>query len=95
MTNDELNRYYFTYGAEGHPFRGGWTVVEARDRDAAVRVFELFHPPIRRFNAFFPRFCELLGPEFEQTRMFREGNLGARCQERIVLTRERYMDGNE
>jgi len=89
MHGKEFNmaRYYFTYGSESHPFFGGWTEVEAEDRDTACAAFRAFHPdkvPGR------PDCCEVYDEaRFKQTPMYGPGgNLGHRCHEVIMLQRE-------
>lgn len=79
-------RFYYTYGTEGHPFYGGWSVVEAPDRDAADAAFRAYHPDKRSglLNC-----CNIHTEEyFQKTAMAAEGNFGARCQEVITLNRE-------
>lgn len=39
-----MDKFYFTYGSEGHPFVGGWTEVEARDERMACAAFRTVHP---------------------------------------------------
>ena len=39
-----MPKFYFTYGAEGQPFVGGWTEVEAPDGHAACAAFRAYHP---------------------------------------------------
>lgn len=81
-----MSRFYFTYGSEGQPFRGGWTVVEAPNRMAAVGAFCVFHPDKteRLLN------CSDIYDEerFMRTEMADTGNLGSRCHEIITLRRE-------
>lgn len=79
-------RFYYTYGTEGHPFYGGWSVVEAPDRDAADAAFRAYHPDKRSglLNC-----CNIHTEEyFQKTAMAAEGNFGYRCQEIITLSRE-------
>ena len=78
--------FYFTYGLEGQPFTGGWTEVEAPDMDTACAVFRTVHPDRHRG-------CLNCGSvyneeQFRKTSMYRDGNYGARCQERLALTME-------
>lgn len=80
-----MQKFYFTYGGEGYDYAGGWTEVEAPDYDAAEAAFNCFHPRRDGFIA-----CAFIYPEadFKATRAFREGNFGARCHERIRVTRD-------
>ena len=82
----EMPKFYFTYGTDGQPFVGGWTEVEAPDRRAACAAFRSYHPDKTEglLN------CSSVYDEawFKQTEMYRNGNFGVRCHERITLRRE-------
>ena len=82
-----MPKFYFTYGTEGHPFFGGWTEVEASDRELAYAAFKAFHP--KNEDGFLP-FCECYSEEeFAASGMNGEkGNCGKHCHERICITRE-------
>lgn len=83
----KMPRFYFTYGSEGQPFVGGWTVVEAPDFQAAQAAFQVFYP------------CKVPGclnccsvyteESFKKTSMSVHGNIGARCHEIIRIQREK------
>lgn len=77
--------FYFTYGSDGQPFSGGWTEIEAPDVRSACALFRAFHPDKAEglLN------CSSVYSEegFSKTGMQKEGNLGARCRERITVTR--------
>lgn len=81
-----MPKFYFTYGTDGQPFVGGWTEVEAPDRRAACAAFRSYHPDKTEglLN------CSSVHDEawFKQTEMYRNGNFGVRCHERITLRRE-------
>lgn len=81
-----MARFYFTYGTEGQPYCGGWSVVEAPDRSRAEVAFRAYHPDKMKdvLN------CSSVYDEalFQSTIMAAEGNLGARCHEIIRLSRE-------
>ncbi len=81
-----MANFYFTYGNAGHPFYGGWTVVDAPNDLAAVAAFRAFHPDkhIGLLNCA----CVYDEPNFMATKMAMVGNLGARCHEVIFLQRE-------
>lgn len=48
MAEHNKEIFYFTYGIDkeesGHPFEGGWTVVEAPDMGRACEIFRGYHP---------------------------------------------------
>ena len=78
--------FYFTYGSEGYPFYGGWTEIEAPDERTACAIFRAFHPD--RVEGFIN--CAFVYTEaaFKKTKMAGPaGNFGARCHERITVTR--------
>lgn len=81
--------YYFTYGSgdPAMPYQKGWTEVEAPDGTTAIKIFNAVHPP--RYGSLIN--CSSVYPadRFEKTEMFRDGNFGARCHERITLKIER------
>lgn len=81
-----MARFYFTYGTEGQPFYGGWSVVEAPDRHMACSAFRAYHPDKTEglLN------CSSIYDEdlFQSTSMAVDGNFGARCHEIIRLSRE-------
>lgn len=82
-----MKRFYFTYGTEGQPYQGGWTVVEAPDYKAAVLAFRAFHPD--RTDGLL-NCSSVYGEErFMKTRMYIEGNFGAFCREIITLSCEK------
>ena len=75
-----MKRYYFTYGSEGHPYVGGWTEIVAPDEDTARRIFAALHPAEGVL-----RCCDVYDEDrFNGTRMFLNGNFGARCHEEDV-----------
>lgn len=86
----ENKAFYFTYGSEGQPFRGGWTTVYAPDMATAIALFRVFHPDKEEglLNC-----CMLYTAEkFLSTSMYRYANLGARLHERIDLHREVFTE---
>ncbi len=87
-------KIYFTYGTEGQPFYGGWTEVEAPNRQAAYAAFKAFHPA--KPNGCLP-FCECYTEEqFVASGMNGpEGNFGQHCHERISLSRELTGGGRQ
>ena len=83
---DELKKYYYTYGTENQPYRGGWTEVEAPSAFIASAVFRLIHPD----NEDGLMNCAGMYTEenFKQTNMYVNGNFGAKCYEKITLNIE-------
>lgn len=82
-----MSKFYFTYGFDDQPFKGGWTEIEAEDFRMACTVFRAFHPD--RYPGCL-NCCDYYTEErFKQTCMAGpDGNLGAFCHERITVTRE-------
>ena len=82
--------FYFTYGtSESFPFSKGWTEVIAPDKDTAIKLFNILHKP--RFDCTNASFI-YSEEEFKETSMFKEGNLGKFCRERISLNSELLTD---
>ena len=82
-----MQKFYFTYGTDcDHPFKGGWTEVEAEDLTQAIRLFQVVHQdtPHKCLN------CAFVYDEesFKKTSMYTRGNFGAFCHESIVLSRD-------
>lgn len=85
-------KYYFTYGTEGHPYRGGWAVVYAPDLKTAKQAFRQFHPDVipGLLNC-----CSVYDEAgFNSTQMSVSGNLGHRARDIICLKRT-VLDGEE
>ncbi len=80
-------KFYFTYGTNEKlfPYKGGWAEVEAPDTYTAHKAFCAFHPVSDHIMPCADVYAEL---EFIQTEMFETGNFGARCHEKITLSRE-------
>jgi len=79
-------KFYFTYGSEGHPFPGGWTLVKALDREMACAIFRAFHPD---HIPGLVNCCGIYGEdEFKKSKMYTNGNLGHRCWEELSATRK-------
>ena len=87
-----LQTFYYTYGP-AHEFGGGWTEVEAPDRETANKLFRVFHPD------FTPNIlrCAFVytEEEFIKTRMHEKGNIGKRCLEKISYWRKPLKGENE
>ena len=80
-----MQNYYFTYGSEGNPFKGGWTRVRADSLYTAVTAFQIYHPD--RVPYILNCAHVYTEEEFKRTTMFRNGNLGEYCHEIIDLYR--------
>jgi len=80
-----MKQYYFTYGTEGMDYVGGWTVVHAPDLNTACNLFMAVHPSGE--NGCIKCAGIYKEEHFENTTMFREGNFGKSCVERIEVTR--------
>ena len=78
-----MQNFYFTYGYEGHPFKGGWTKVRANSRETAIKAFKIFHPS--KPNWILCCAAVYSEEEFRSTRMFTYGNWGEYCHEIIDL----------
>lgn len=76
-----MNNYYFTYGTEGQPFYGGWTVVHAESERAACELFRSVHPD--KTPGILNCAAVYTESHFKSTEMFCRGNFGARCHEII------------
>ena len=87
-----MQKFYFTYGTEGHPYSGGWTEVFAPDLEAAITLFRSCHPDkqpglincssIRTERSFYASLMARPG-----------GNFGHFCQE--IITMQRTVFGEE
>lgn len=83
---DENSIFYFTYGcSENYPFYGGWTEVEAPDLSSAIALFRIYHPD--KIESIINCAFFYTTEDFEKSKMFKEGNFGARCHERITIQR--------
>jgi len=83
-----MEKFYFTYGSEGHPFFGGWTEIEAENRGIACQIFRTVHPD--RHPGFL-NCCSVYDEgSFKYTTMYSDGNFGFRCREKITLQRELF-----
>lgn len=81
-----MPKFYFTYGTDGQPFRGGWTEVEATDGHAACTAFRAYHPD--KIEGLLNCSSVYTEEQFKTTEMFVTGNFGFRCHETIILRRE-------
>ncbi len=78
------SRFFFTYGSEGYPYRGGWTTVWADDYNQACELFCLVHP--RNEEGFINCAGIYTEEDFQNTGMFmKNSNLGKGCVEVIEI----------
>jgi len=82
-------KFYFTYGTDKQPFYGGWTEVEATNKEMAITAFRTYHPD--RAEGFVNCASIYDANSFAKTTMYEEGNFGYRCWERICITVERFV----
>lgn len=83
-----MPKFYFTYGTDpSYPFQGGWTEVEAPDRNSADVLFRLFHPD--RIPGILNCAFVYTEEEFLSTNL-PYGNFGACCQEHIPPHQESF-----
>ena len=80
-----MKNFYFTYGTEGHPFYGGWSIIAAPDINTAIAVFQLFHP--NKHGDCLNCSSYYTEEQFRNTGMWKHGNFGARLHEVISLQR--------
>lgn len=80
-----MNKYYFTYGSSGMDFKGGWTVVEAPNKESAIALFKAYHPLSKNglLNCC-SIYCEY---DFKKTSMYEQGNFGHYEWETITVER--------
>ena len=76
-----MANFYFTYGTEGQPFVGGWTMVVAESFNAACEKFREVHPD--NTNGLLNCAGVYSEEYFSTTPMATKGNLGAFCHEVI------------
>ena len=78
-----MQKFYFTYGTEGHPFVGGWTTIEAPSKEIAITIFRSLHPD--RIEGLINCASIYEEADFRHTSMYKHGNFGERDHE-IVLS---------
>lgn len=81
-----MKDFYFTYGTSSlFPFQGGWTRVTAPTLKIACRVFNAIHET----NEVFLNCCDYYTAEaFKKSKMYKDGNLGAKEHEHIYVSIE-------
>lgn len=87
-----MAKFYYTYGtSENFPFNGGWTEINAENRDIADNIFKMFHPNRPECKNYLNCACVYDEESFQNTKMYKgNNNLGSGCQECIDLTRTIY-----
>lgn len=84
-----MNKYYFTYGtAEFYPYKGGWTIVHAENRQQACELFRIMHPD--RIAGVLNCADYYSAEYFEKTECFQSGNGKGYTHEVIKLKVEKY-----
>lgn len=83
----EKHVFYFTYGSDqeenGHPYEGGWSVVEAPDMGSACSIFRAIHPD--RIQGQMRCSSVYDAGTWGTTKMAQNGNnFGAACHEKII-----------
>jgi len=75
-------KFYYTYGSNSptQAYKGGWTEVEAYDREEADRKFLRIHPSV---DGFLPCAGVYYEDEFKANPMYTKGNFGKFCIEMI------------
>lgn len=77
--------YFFTYGCTNDfPFKGGWTEIECEDYKTAVSLFRCYHADkngCMNYSFCYPE------DQFMKSEMWKNGNYGSRCHERITVKR--------
>lgn len=79
QNNQELKRFYFTFGSDPHfPFQGGWIIIEAPDIRAAAKIFKVYYPNPHDDNVLN---CSdyYTAADFEASSMFKTSNRGVQC----------------
>lgn len=90
----DLQKFYFTYGAEGSPYYGGWTEVWASNAHLACQAFRAFHPD--KTPGLLNCSCVYTAEDFEKTCMAGPtGNFGYHCHETITLNLTVTVSGVE
>lgn len=79
-----MPKFYFTYGTEEQPFRGGWSEVIAPDMGTACDLFRVVHPC--KESNLLNCSCVYSEEDMMRTDMFINGNFGHKAHEVIELT---------
>lgn len=91
-----MAKFYFTYGTEGQPFVGGWTEVEAPNREIACAAFRAVHPD--KTEGLLNCSSVYSEEQFDKTQMAgSKGNFGYFCHEAIsvAITRTKGEFAND
>lgn len=86
-----MHTYYFTYGCDEagtQPYKGGWTEITAPNEKFARQIHGMIHGCDPNEGLRFA-FC-YSEEDFIKTSMYRNGNFGKRCVERITFTHETF-----
>ena len=78
-----MNKYYLTFGSEGHVFQGGWVEVFADSDDEARQKFEDYYTDSVNEDGFLRFSTSYNEEQFKKTNMYKNGNFGNYCYEVI------------
>lgn len=72
-----MNIYFFTFGAEGHVYEGGWIRIIAKSlRDAQAKFTRRFGDEAHNEDGLLRYSFSYLEKEFYSTKMYENGNFG-------------------
>ena len=83
----QIMKFYFTFGSENQPFKGGWVIINADSREQACMLFRAaFQLDDEMINC-----CNIFGEkEIKRTKMYREtDNFGSACHCELSLKIEK------
>lgn len=87
-----MRKFYFTYGATGHQFEGGWTIVQGIELDE-LTARDLFVAMHGLKDGFLPCAGVYTQEQWERTSMFRTGtNMGHGLWETIEIDQRIYRE---
>lgn len=79
-----MNKYYFTFGTEGQPYKGGWVIVESDNINVAIGIFRAIYPD-KQDRVLNCSHC-YTEDEFKRTKMYENNdNFGSACHCEISL----------
>ena len=80
-------KFYFTFGSENQPFKGGWVIINADSREQACMLFRAAF----QLDDEMIKCCNIFGEkEFKRTKIYRENdNFGSACHCELSLKIEK------
>lgn len=79
-----MSKYYFTFGSEGQPYKGGWLIIEADNIMIAMGIYRAIYP--NKDGDILNCADVYTESEFKRTRMYKNNdNLGSACHCEISL----------